>query len=59
MRLRSHGNGSDVHIDHRSACGVCARVKNGRYNNAGEVVREARRRMEQEDERAMRLPLRR
>ena len=34
---------------------VRARVKSGRYNNASEVVREALRRMEQEDERTMRL----
>lgn len=34
---------------------VRARVKSGRYNNASEVVREALRRMEREDERAVRL----
>ncbi|MGA2569765.1 MAG: type II toxin-antitoxin system ParD family antitoxin [Terracidiphilus sp.] len=34
---------------------VRTRVKSGRYNNASEVVREALRRMEQEDERALRL----
>jgi putative addiction module CopG family antidote len=34
---------------------VRARVKSGRYNNASEVVREALRRMEQDDERAIRL----
>ncbi len=34
---------------------VRARVKSGRYNNASEVVREALRRMEQEDLRAERL----
>jgi antitoxin ParD1/3/4 len=34
---------------------VRARVKSGRYNNASEVVREALRRMEQDDERAQRL----
>jgi antitoxin ParD1/3/4 len=31
------------------------KVKSGRYNNASEVVREALRRMEQEDARALRL----
>jgi len=34
---------------------VRARVKSGRYNNASEVVREALRRMEQEDLRALRI----
>lgn len=34
---------------------VRARVKSGRYNNASEVVREALRRMEMEDQRALRL----
>jgi antitoxin ParD1/3/4 len=34
---------------------VRARVKNGRYNNASEVVREALRRMELDDERALRV----
>jgi antitoxin ParD1/3/4 len=34
---------------------VRARVKSGRYNNASEVVREAIRRMEQEDQRALRI----
>lgn len=34
---------------------VRARVKSGRYNNASEVVREALRRMEQDDLRAERL----
>ena len=34
---------------------VKARVKSGRFNNASEVVREALRRMEQDDERALRL----
>lgn len=34
---------------------VKARVKSGRFNNASEVVREALRRMEQDDERAVRL----
>ena len=34
---------------------VRARVKSGRYNNASEVVREALRRMEAEDDRALRI----
>jgi len=34
---------------------VRKKVKSGRYNNASEVVREALRRMEQEDARALRL----
>jgi len=34
---------------------VRARVKSGRYNNASEVVREALRRMEDDDQRALRL----
>ena len=34
---------------------VRARVRSGRYNNASEVVREALRRMERDDERAQRL----
>ena len=34
---------------------VRARVKSGRYNNASEVVREALRRMEEEDQRALRM----
>jgi len=34
---------------------VRARVKSGRYNNASEVVREALRRMEDEDQRALRI----
>jgi antitoxin ParD1/3/4 len=34
---------------------VRARVKSGRYNNASEVVREALRRMEEADQRALRL----
>jgi antitoxin ParD1/3/4 len=34
---------------------VRARVKSGRYNNASEVVREALRRMEQDDQRALRI----
>lgn len=34
---------------------VRARVKSGRYNNASEVVREALRRMEEADQRSLRL----
>ncbi len=34
---------------------VRARVKSGRYNNASEVVREALRRMEDDDQRALRI----
>jgi putative addiction module CopG family antidote len=34
---------------------VRARVKSGRYNNASEVVRDALRRMEEEDQRALRI----
>lgn len=45
----------NVSITDHLADYVRARVKSGRYNNASEVVREALRRMEQEDERAMRL----
>jgi antitoxin ParD1/3/4 len=34
---------------------VRARVKSGRYNNASEVIREALRRMEDDDQRALRM----
>jgi antitoxin ParD1/3/4 len=34
---------------------VRARVKSGRYNNASEVVRDALRRMEEEDQKALRI----
>jgi antitoxin ParD1/3/4 len=34
---------------------VQARVKSGRYNNASEVVRDALRRMEEEDQRSLRI----
>jgi len=34
---------------------VRARVKSGRYNNASEVVRDALRRMEDDDQRALRI----
>src|SRR5712664_395621 len=42
-------------ITDRLAGYVRKKVKSGRYNNAGEVVREALRRMEDEDARAVRL----
>lgn len=45
----------NVSITDRLAGYVHKKVKSGRYNNASEVVREALRRMEDEDERALRL----
>jgi len=45
----------NVSITDRLAGYVRKRVKSGRYNNASEVVREALRRMEDEDARAIRL----
>jgi antitoxin ParD1/3/4 len=45
----------NVSITERLAGYVRKKVKSGRYNNASEVVREALRRMEDEDERAVRL----
>lgn len=45
----------NVSITDHLAAFVKARVKSGRFNNASEVVREALRRMEQDDERAVRL----
>src|SRR5260370_35201365 len=45
----------NVSITERFAGYVRKKVKSGRYNNASEVVREALRRMEDEDERAVRL----
>ena len=45
----------NVSITHRLAGYVRKKVKSGRYNNASEVVREAIRRMEDDDARAMRL----
>src|ERR1700690_4204734 len=45
----------NVSITDRLAGFVRKKVKSGRYNNASEVVREALRRMEDEDERALRL----
>jgi len=44
-----------VSISDRLAGYVRKKVKTGRYNNASEVVREALRRLEDEDERALRL----
>jgi antitoxin ParD1/3/4 len=45
----------NVSITERLAGYVRKKVKSGRYNNASEVVREALRRMEDEDERALRV----
>lgn len=45
----------NVSITERLAGYVRKKVRSGRYNNASEVVREALRRMEEEDERAVRL----
>src|SRR6266446_6971998 len=45
----------NVSITDRLAGYVRKKVKTGRYNNASEVVREALRRMEDADERALRL----
>jgi len=45
----------NVSITDRLAGYVRKKVKSGRYNNASEVVREALRRMEDEDTRAVRL----
>lgn len=45
----------NVSITDHLAGYVRKKVKSGRYNNASEVVREALRRMEDEDERAIRL----
>src|SRR5260370_29066494 len=45
----------NISITDQLAQYVRARVKSGRYNNASEVVREALRRMEQEDLRTERL----
>ena len=45
----------NVSITDHLAGYVRARVKSGRYNNASEVVREALRRMEDEDQRALRI----
>jgi antitoxin ParD1/3/4 len=45
----------NVSITDRLAGYVRKQVKGGRYNNASEVIREALRRMEDEDARAVRL----
>src|ERR1700676_5441935 len=45
----------NVSITDQLAGDVRRKVKSGRYNNASEVVRDALRRMEDEDERALRL----
>ncbi len=45
----------NVSITDQLAGYVRKKVKSGRYNNASEVVRDALRRMECEDERALRL----
>src|SRR5215469_7150582 len=45
----------NVSITDELAGYVRKKVKSGRYNNASEVIREALRRMEDEDERALRL----
>src|SRR6266513_3849530 len=45
----------NVSITDQLAGYVRRKVKTGRYNNASEVVREALRRMEDEDERGLRL----
>jgi antitoxin ParD1/3/4 len=45
----------NVSITHQLAGYVRKKVKSGRYNNASELVRDALRRMEEEDERALRL----
>ena len=45
----------NVSMTDRLAGYVRKKVKSGRYNNASEVVREALRRMEEADERALRI----
>lgn len=45
----------NVSVTDQLAGYVRKKVKSGRYNNASEVVREALRRMEQDDARAIRL----
>jgi antitoxin ParD1/3/4 len=47
----------NVSITDRLAGYVRKKVKSGRYNNASEVVRDALRRMEDEDTRAVRLAI--
>jgi antitoxin ParD1/3/4 len=48
-------NQMNISITEELAGYVRKKVKSGRYNNASDVVREALRRMENEDERALRL----
>jgi Arc/MetJ-type ribon-helix-helix transcriptional regulator len=49
-------DGPNERLDYGSACWLPRKkVKSGRYNNASEVVREALRRMADDDERALRL----
>jgi len=48
-------NQMNISITDQLAGYVRKKVKSGRYNNASEVVREALRRMEEEDQRALRL----
>ena len=45
----------NISITDQLAGYVRKKVKSGRYNNASEVVRDALRRMEEEDKRALRL----
>src|SRR5437016_2195336 len=45
----------NVSITEQLASYVRKKVKSGRYNNASEVIRDAIRRMEEEDQRALRL----
>jgi len=45
----------NVSVTDHLAAYVRARVKSGRYNNASEVVRDALRRMEEEEQRALRV----
>jgi antitoxin ParD1/3/4 len=45
----------NVSVTEELAGYVRKKVKSGRYNNASEVVREALRRMEEEDNRSLRL----
>jgi antitoxin ParD1/3/4 len=45
----------NISITDRLAGFVREKVSSGRYNNASEVVREALRRMEEQDQRALRL----
>jgi putative addiction module CopG family antidote len=56
IRVKRHAmDQMNVSITDELAGYVRKKVKSGRYNNASEVVRDALRRMEEEDERALRL----